>query len=184
MDLVSLSSLFWTFFKIGLFTFGGGFAMIPLIQREVIDKNNWVKRDDFLELLTLAQSAPGPIALNTSVFVGYKIRGYKGAFASILGVIVPSFVIILVVAMFFAGIRDNAVVEAAFKAMRPAVIALIIAPVITLSKAINRWLLIVVAMTALGVWYMDISPIYLMLAGALAGVLWSYYVTVWTHRKR
>ena len=74
-----LFTLFWSFFKIGLFTFGGGYAMIPLIRREVIDRRNWIAERDFLDLLTLAQSAPGPISLNTSVFVGYKMRGYAGA---------------------------------------------------------------------------------------------------------
>lgn len=85
-------SLFTTFFKIGAFTFGGGFAMIPLIEREMIDRRGWIARGDFLELLTLAQSAPGPIALNSAVFVGYKIAGYRGAFSAVAGVVLPSFV--------------------------------------------------------------------------------------------
>ena len=100
-----LLELFWSFFKIGVFTFGGGYAMIPLIQREVTDRKGWIPAQEFLDLLTVAQSAPGPISLNTSVFVGYKIRGYAGAVASVLGVVVPSFAIILVIAVYFADIR-------------------------------------------------------------------------------
>ncbi len=129
-----LFTLFWSFFKIGIFTFGGGYAMIPLIRREVIDRRNWIAERDFLDLLTLAQSAPGPISLNTSVFVGYKMRGYAGAVASILGVVVPSFVIILLIALLFADIRYNPIVDAAFKGMRTAVVALFVVPVISLAR--------------------------------------------------
>jgi chromate transport protein ChrA len=105
-----LWQLFISFLKIGAFTFGGGYAMVPLIEREVIDKRGWVEREDFLDLLTIAQSAPGPIALNTAVFVGYRIKGLKGAFASVAGIVLPSFVIILLVAIFFADIRQNTTV--------------------------------------------------------------------------
>ena len=104
-----LWSLFISFLKIGAFTFGGGYAMVPLIEREVIDNRGWVQREDFLDLLTIAQSAPGPIALNTAVFVGYRIAGIWGALSSLLGIVIPSFTIILLVAIFFADIRDNSV---------------------------------------------------------------------------
>lgn len=129
-----LWEIFWSFFKIGLFTFGGGYAMIPLIQREVIDHRKWIPASEFLDLLTLAQSVPGPIAINTAVFVGYKRSGLRGACASLLGAVLPSFLIILAIALFFAGIRQNPVVDAAFKGMRPAVVALIIAPLVTLTR--------------------------------------------------
>ena len=128
-----LLDIFWSFLKIGAFTFGGGYAMIPLIQHEVIHRRRWIEERDFIDLLTLAQTAPGPIALNTAVFVGYKRRGYLGALSAIMGVIVPSFVVILIVAIFFASIRDNAYVDAAFKGMRPAVVALIVAPIVGLT---------------------------------------------------
>ncbi len=168
-----LFQLFWSFFKIGLFTFGGGYAMIPLIRREVIDNRKWIAETDFLDLLTVAQSAPGPISLNTSVFVGYKMRGYAGAAASIAGVVLPSFAIILVVAIFFADIRDNAVVDAAFKAMRPAVVALIISPIAGLTKGMRWWLTAVAAAVALVVWGTGVSPVYILLTGAAVGLIWS-----------
>ncbi len=170
--MVGLFELFLSFFKIGAFTFGGGYAMIPLIQREVIDRRRWIGKADFLDLLTVAQSAPGPISLNTSVFVGYKLRGYAGATASILGAVLPSFSIILLVAVFFAGIRDNAVVEAAFKGMRPAVVALIIGPVVTLARGMHRALDLVIAASALVIWYLGWSPVPILLAAALAGIVW------------
>ena len=127
-----LLALFWSFLKIGAFTFGGGYAMIPLIQREVIQNRGWIKEQEFIDLLTIAQSAPGPISLNTAVFVGYRMRGYVGAIAAILGVILPSFLIILTIVIFFQEFRHNAIVDAAFKGMRPAVVALILYPVIML----------------------------------------------------
>ena len=102
-----LRTIFFSFFKIGLFTFGGGYAMISLIEREVITHRRWIEQKEFLDLLTLAQSVPGPIAVNTSVFVGYKLRGLRGAAAAVLGTVLPSFTIILLIALFFAGIRHK-----------------------------------------------------------------------------
>ena len=164
-----LLEIFWSFLKIGAFTFGGGYAMIPLIQHEVIYRRRWVAESDFLDLLTLAQTAPGPIALKTAVFVGYKHRGYWSALSAILGVLVPSFMIILVVAMFFASVRDNVWVDAAFKGMRPAVVALIVAPIIGLTKGMRWWLIAVAMAVALVVWYFGISPVWFLVAGALVG---------------
>ena len=116
--------LFLSFIKIGLFTFGGGYAMIPIIQNEVITRRGWIKEGEFLDLLTLAQSAPGPISLNTAVFVGYKMYGYRGALTSLAGVVLPSFVILLVVAIFFSQIRHNPIIDAAFRGMQPIVVAI------------------------------------------------------------
>lgn len=143
--------------------------MIPLIQHEVIHRRRWIEERDFIDLLTLAQTAPGPIALNTAVFVGYKRRGYLGALSAIMGVIVPSFVVILIVAIFFASIRDNAYVDAAFKGMRPAVVALIVAPIVGLTKGMRWWLVAVALAVALVVWYFGISPVWFLIAGAVVG---------------
>ena len=162
-----------SFLKIGAFTFGGGYAMIPIIQYEVVNRRKWLSEQEFVELLTIAQAAPGPISLNTAVFVGYKCKGYKGALAAILGVVLPSFVIILLVAMFFHTMRDNRWVDAAFRGMRPAVVALIVAPIVGLAKGL-RWVLIAVAAaTALSVWYFGFSPVWLLIAGAMGGALWA-----------
>ena len=178
-----LWQLFISFLKIGAFTFGGGYAMVPLIEREVIDRRGWVAREDFLDLLTIAQSAPGPIALNTAVFVGYRIAGLKGALSSLLGIVLPAFTIILLVAIFFSDIRDNKVVDSAFKAMRPAVVALIVAPIVGLSKGLNVWLLIVAAITALAIWWFGFSPVYVLVVGAVVGLLWRIYLTRKEGRK-
>lgn len=170
-----LLEIFWSFLKIGAFTFGGGYAMIPLIQYEVISRRGWLTEQEFIDLLTIAQTAPGPIALNTAVFVGYKFRRYWGALAAVLGVVIPSFAIILVIAMFFAGIRNNVWVDAAFKGMRPAVVALIVAPIIGLTKGMHWVGLSIALATAVTVWYFGFSPIWLIIAGAIGGVLWVAY---------
>ena len=167
-------SLFYSFFKIGLFTFGGGYAMIPLVQREVVRKG-WILEDQFLELLTLAQSAPGPLALNTAVFVVYRVKGYRGVALSVFGIILPSFVIILIIAIYLHSFRDNHVVAAVFKGIRPAVVALMLAPVFGFSKGLGwkRGVLAVVA--AFLVWYFSISPVYLIIFGALGGIAWGWW---------
>ena len=170
-----LLTMFGSFFKIGLFTFGGGYAMVPIIQREVIDRRGWIDRDEFVELLTLAQSAPGPIALNTSVFVGYKMRGYAGALAALLGVVVPAFTVILLVAIYFAQFRENVYVNAAFKGMRPAVVALIVSPIVSLSRGMGAWKYALAAAVALFVWWSGVSPIWLIIVAAGVGVAIELY---------
>jgi chromate transporter len=176
MEQTPLFELFRSFFKIGMFTFGGGYAMVPLIEAEVIERRRWLAQNEFLDLLTLAQSSPGPIAINTSVFIGYKVRGLKGAIAASLGATLPSFLIILVVAIFFAGIRHNPVIDAAFKGMRPAVVALIVVPVFSLARGMHPALAGVVAAVALIVWRMGWSPVLFIAAGALVGIVWALTV--------
>lgn len=174
-----LIEIFWSFLKIGAFTFGGGYAMIPLIQHEVVNNHKWLSNKEFGDLLTLAQAAPGPISLNTAVFVGYKERRYLGAIAAILGVVIPSFAIILLVAIFFSNIRHNHWVDAAFRGMRPAVVALIVAPIVGLTNGMQWWMIAIAAATALIVWHFGISPIWFLVAGAIAGVV---YATVKSRR--
>lgn len=169
-----LLSLFWSFFKIGSFTFGGGYAMVPLIEKEIIDNHGWIRRDDFLGLLTLAQSAPGAIAVNTAVFVGYKIRGYAGAIAATAGVVLPSFAIILLIAIYFTDFSHLPAVEAAFKGIRPAVVALIATPLVSLSRGMS-WTGRGIAIAAAAVvWLLGVSPVWFIMAGAAVGILRIY----------
>ena len=163
--------LFLSFLKIGLFTFGGGYAMIPIIEKEVIDNRKWIEQKEFLDLLTLAQSAPGPISLNTAVFVGYKLYGYRGALTALAGVVTPSFLIILTVAIFFSQIRNNPVIDAAFKGIRPIVVALMFAPALGFARSISGIATAVAAAVALLIWYAGISPILILLVGAIVGIL-------------
>ena len=165
--------LFCSFLKIGVFTFGGGYAMIPIIQAEVITRKGWIKEQEFLDLLTLAQSAPGPISLNTAVFVGYKMYGYRGALSSLLGVVLPSFTILLMVAIFFSHIRENPIVDAAFRGMQPIVVAIMLAPILGFTKGMHWSMIAVAAAITLAIWHFGFSPIYLLIAGAAVGLLWA-----------
>ena len=126
---------FKTFFRIGAFTIGGGYAMIPLIESEVVDRHRWIRREEFLDIIAIAQSCPGVFAINMSVFIGYKLRRLPGAISATLGAALPSFLIILLIAMFFTHIKDNPVVESIFQGIRPAVVALIAAPTFSLAKS-------------------------------------------------
>ena len=115
---------FSIFFKIGLFTIGGGYAMVPLIQNEVVDRKKWISKEDFIDLLAIAQSAPGVFAVNIAIFIGYKLRKKKGAVVMTLGTVLPSFLIILAIAIFFQQFKEFEIVEKIFKGIRPAVVAL------------------------------------------------------------
>ena len=119
--------LFSDFFKIGAFTLGGGYAMIPIIESEVVGKRRWLRQEEFLDIIAIAQSCPGVFAINMSVFIGYKLRKLPGAISAALGSALPSLIIILLIAMFFSRFQDNPVVESIFRGIRPAVVALIAA---------------------------------------------------------
>lgn len=172
-------SLFTTFFKIGLFTFGGGWAMISIIEREIVDKHKWIERNDFLDLLAVAQSLPGILAVNISVAIGDRLRGVKGSMAAAFGTILPSFLIILAIAIFLTPdiIKNNAVVSAIFKGIRPAVVALIIAPVITSAKAAKIgwktiWIPVAVALLIWSKLPVVSNPIIYIVLGGLGGYFW------------
>lgn len=173
--MLDIWKLFSCFFKIGAFTFGSGYAMISLIEREVVDKHAWFEREDFLNHFTLAQSAPGPFSLNTAAFVGFRVKGFWGALFAVLGLVIPSFVIILVIAMYLRDIRENEIVNNAFKALRPCVVALIAVPCIKMFIKLH-WSQMILAIVALVVLLISgISPVYLLLIGALLGLLFSYF---------
>ena len=144
--------------------------MFPIIQRAVIDCKKWIDEATFTELLIIAQSSPGPVAINTAVFVGYKRCGLKGAFAAALGTVLPSLIIILLIAMFFESIRENAYVEAAFTGMRPAVVALIVGPVVSLSRSLSWWKIGMAALVAVAIWLWGFSPVWVLMIGAVVGV--------------
>ncbi len=174
---VKLHSLLFSFLKIGLFTFGGGYAMIPLIREEIVDHRGWVGKDEFLDLLTIAQSIPGPIALNTAAFVGYRTRGYRGTLVSLCGIVIPSFVIIMAIALGFNTIRNNHYVEAAFKAMRPVVVALILAPTLSLMRGMSIPMVGVATACAAVMILLKLSPIVLIASAITLAMLWSYYTS-------
>lgn len=173
--------LFASFFKIGAFTFGGGWAMISIIEREIVDKHHWIERDDFLDLLAIAQSLPGILAVNIATAVGDKLRGTRGSMLAAAGTILPSFLIILAIAIFLTPdiIKNNRVISSIFMGIRPAVVALIIAPVITSAKAAKLtwktiWIPLVTAlMISLDLGYASNPILYIVLGGLGGYAFWA-----------
>ncbi|MDD4433973.1 MAG: chromate transporter, partial [Parabacteroides sp.] len=160
-------TLFITFVRIGAFTIGGGYAMLPLIQREVVDRG-WMSKEEFIDLFAVAQSLPGVFAVNISIFVGYKLKKLTGSVICALGTILPSFLIILAIALFFTQFRENEWVEKAFKGLRPAVVALIAVPVITTARSLRLrgWVLVIPVVVALSIWLLSLSPVYIIIVAA------------------
>ena len=173
--------LFLTFCKIGAFTFGGGWAMISIIQREIVEKHKWIELDEFLDLLAVAQSMPGILAVNISVVIGDRLKGLKGSIFAAIGTILPSFLMILVIAIFLTPdtIKNNAVISRIFKGIRPAVVALIIAPVLTTAKSAGiNWKTVIIPVSVALLIYSKIpvisNPIIFIVLGAIGGYI--YYM--------
>lgn len=171
--------LFYTYLKIGTFTLGGGYAMLPLIQREVVERKGWIDEQEFLNMIALAQAAPGLIAVNSAIFIGWRVGGWKGVCGAVLGAVLPSFLIILAIAVVFRDWKELPAVEATFKGIRPAVVALIAAPLVKMAKkAINQKsqisniksqikaaLPLLLSLTAtLLIWLLHINPVWVILA--------------------
>ena len=173
-----LIELFKTFSKIGAFTFGGGYAMIPMIETEVVDKHQWISREEFIDLIAIAQSCPGVFAINISTFIGFKLRREVGAVVAAIGAALPSFLIILLIAMFFHRFMDVPWVAAMFRGIRPAVVALIAVPTFNLAKSakiswVNCWIPVA---GALLIWLLGVSPIYIILAAGIGGYVYGKYI--------
>lgn len=169
---------FKTFFKIGAFTLGGGYAMLSIIQNEVVEKKKWIPQEQFVDLIAIAQSCPGVFAANISIFIGYKMRKTPGAICTCLGAVLPSFLIILFIALFFHQFMDIPWVAAMFRGIRPAVVALIAAPTFMLAKdarisLLNCWIPIA---TALLIWLLGVNPVYIIIAAGLGGFLYGKFI--------
>ena len=168
-----LLEIFAVFFKIGLFTIGGGYAMLPIIQKEVVETKGWMDDEEFLDALSLTNSLPGPLAINAATFVGYRVCKVKGALTAVLGAASPSVIIILAVAMVFSNLTEYPVVQYIFDGIRPAVVALILYALIKLAKSAKltenfNWLIALLAVAAIAVF--GLHPIIVIIAGALYGL--------------
>lgn len=161
---VSLWRIFIVFAKIGAFTIGGGYAMIPLIRDEMVGRG-WMSDEELPDIIAMAQSAPGVLAVNMSIFAGHKLRGVKGSVTATLGSVLPSFITILLIAMIFTNFRDNAIVERIFKGIRPVVVSLIAVPMINMARKTNKvwWAWAISAVTLFLVAFLSFSPIYILL---------------------
>ncbi len=168
-----LLELFGVTFRIGAFTFGGGYAMIPLMQREFVEKRNWVDEKDIVDIFAIAQSVPGVIAINSSIFIGYKIAGFLGAISAALGVVLPSFIVLSVLSFYYIQFQSNPYVNGALRGVRAAVVALMISAVIKLGKPsvkdLNGWILAIGAFLITVIF--DIHAILLIFAGGIIGWL-------------
>jgi len=175
--MVSCRDLFWSFFKVGTFTVGGGYAMIPLMQREVVDRHRWLTAEDFLDAVALSQSMPGVFAVNMATLTGQRLRGTRGAIAAILGTVLMPIVFILLLAVAFRSLKDNVWVERFFLGIRPAVVALIAAPVFTMARAAKvSWSNVWIPVTgALLIWLLGVNPILVVLAAGAGGYLFSRF---------
>lgn len=166
--------LFWSFFKIGTFTIGGGYAMIPLMEKELVDRRGWLAKTDFLDILSLSQALPGVFAVNMATNIGYRLRGFRGAVVSVMGNIAVPILIILLLAMGFRYWKENIWVERCFKGIRPAVVALIAAPVFKLSKTAqiswkNAWIPVV---SALLIYMWGVSPVWIIVVAIVCGYIY------------
>lgn len=168
-----LIELFISIFKIGAFTFGGGYAMIPLIEEEVVKNKGWLSKEEFVDILVVAQSLPGALAVNTSVFLGYKISGIFGAITALLAVVLPSFFIILLIAMFFIQFRSNYYVNAAFKGITAAVPILVLIGAVSLAKGLekNSRTVITIIISLVVLMFFDIHPVIVIIISGVYGAI-------------
>ncbi len=170
--LKKVFQLFITFIKIGAFTFGGGYAMVPLIQRETVEKKKWINDDDILEIVAIAESTPGPIAVNSATFVGYKTAGVLGAAAATIGVVLPSFTIIYFISFVIDKFENNTAVKYAFSGIRAGVLALIIKALWTMSKkSAKNMISFIITAFAFIFAALNINVIYIILACAVTGIV-------------
>lgn len=163
-----------TCFKIGLFTLGGGYAMIPIMQREVVDRHKWLSEEDFLDIISLSQALPGVFAVNMSAYIGHRLKGVLGAILFALGTVLPSFIIILLIALCFHNYSQWHWLEAIFKGVRPAVVALIAVPCVRMWKTagIKLTTVWVPVLTALLIWLVGISPVWIIVAVVVGAYLY------------
>lgn len=172
--------LFYTFAKIGLFTFGGGYAMIPIIQNEVSEKRKWVKPSEILDVLAISESTPGPISINAATYIGYRVCGFWGALSATIGLVLPSFLIIFAISFFYKTFMSWKVVSAAFKGIKVGVIILLVNAVFKLKKAVpSNWIsalifiVTLIAVLAVNIFSVNIPAfsIILIVAGLLVGIV-------------
>lgn len=178
MNLELYWQLFSSWFKIGLFTFGGGYAMLPLIEKEVVERRRWAAQEEIIDIFALSQSLPGAIAINSAIFLGYRLGRVGGAVVSAVGVVLPSMLVILGIAVFFTTLKGNAAVMAAFTGIRAAVAGLITAAAVRIARSsIRNLAAVILAALSLGIsLFTEIHAAWVILFGAMAGIIIFYYL--------
>lgn len=165
--------LFSGFFKIGLFSFGGGYAMIPLIQREIVEKKKWLTQEDMLEIIAIAESSPGPIAINAATFTGYRVSGFFGALSATLGVVLPSYVIIICISTVLGAFQNMRVVQYAFEGVRAGVLALIMKALWSMYRQCpkNGFSYVIMAAAFLATAFLHVNVIFVIIGCAIFGLV-------------
>lgn len=168
-----LLSVFFVFLRIGAFTFGGGYAMIPLIEKETVEKKKWIKSDDILDIIAIAESTPGPIAINSATFVGYKVCGFLGSFFATLGIVIPSFVIILLIAYLLGEFAHIKMVQYAFFGIRAGVLALIFKALFTMYKKCpkNKIAYVIMILSFCASVFLNVNVLYIIIGCAVIGLV-------------
>ena len=171
-----LSELFRIFFKIGVTTIGGGYAMIPMMEHEIVKSTGWLTQEEFLDILAVAQATPGIFAVDMAGHIGHKLGGLRGALIASIANVLPSFVIILILATFFQQFKELTLVQNAFRAIRPVVVALIAAPVFAMARSasLSRYTIWIPVLAAILIYFFDVSPVYIILIAGGAGWLYGY----------
>ena len=171
-----LIKIFLIFFKIGASTFGGGYAMLPVIEKELVENSKLISSDEFVDFISIAQSFPGPIAVNISLLIGYRICGFIGSIFSLLGTVMPSFLSILTIGYFYSKFRDNNIVQGFFTGVNAVVPALLLVSFLSVFKKISKKALmyVIFAISFIAVFFLNINPILIILAGGVIGLCMKY----------
>ncbi len=180
----NILNIFWTFFKIGAFTFGGGFVMIPLIEREIVENKKWISQSDMIDIIAISQSFPGAVAINSAIFIGKRMGRFAGVAAATLGIVLPSFLIITIVATIFSYLWELEYVVAAFKGINSAIIALLATVALRFAKASmkDKFSPFLVVAALLLLFWAKIHPIYIILFGIFVGII--FYLINKKKRKK
>lgn len=168
-----LIKLFFSFFKIGAFSFGGGYAMLPFIQREIVENNNWLNINEFMDIIGISQMTPGPVAINSATFVGYKISGVVGSIMATLGVVITSFILVSIISKTLEKFKESTIVKSALMGMRPVLIALIIKAFLDLAKESYLDLKSIIITTIIGLVLLSkkVHPILVIVIAAIIGII-------------
>ncbi len=177
--------LFWEFLKLGLFTIGGGMAMIPQMQRIAVEDNKWLTDEEVIDCIAVSQSLPGIVAINMATYIGRKMAGFPGALCATVGVGLPSFVIICIAVLLLDNLSDNPWIVGAFAGVKAAICGLLIVTVMKLGKPVLKspfhWIMMIAALAAIA--FARVNAVWVILAAALAGILWSYITGAKSHKE-
>lgn len=173
--------IFWTFCRIAPITFGGGYAMIPVLEREAVHKRRWIEQEEIADVLAVSQTIPGAVALNAASFVGYRVAGIAGAVTAVIGMMLPTFLIVIGLSVLLMAFHDNSKVAAALQGMKPAVVAMIVFAGIRMAKTslVDKSTIAVGAAAALLLLFTTLSPILIIVLGAIAGIA----IGGWKHKR-